>query len=172
MAKKIMTVQLDDTSEIDETSKGSPREIELTGPEMLEKEMEKLRSENLDEPTGPLIGAEEVTQIATDFLKDLGNKYVMPKRVSKEGERNYGVEVDLKGRVASILIDRNTKEIIEYEITEPRREISSGGEVSSSPFGIIIMVCIIQIILIVLFNFLKSQGIEIPFLTGPPTINV
>jgi len=165
MPKKIMTVQLDDTDEVSETAKIS--EIKPPEPQILEKKTEKLES---SEPAGPLLSAEEVTKIAINFLKGLGNKYVMPKRVSKEGEKTYGVEMDLKGRVASILIDSNTKEITEYEITETKKERelrSEGGQSSFSP-KIIVVVIVIQIVLMVVFNFLKFQNINIPFLTGPP----
>jgi len=168
MPKKIMTVQLGDASEVSEiaeTSKTS--ETKPAEPQILERKMEKLES---DEPSGPLLSAEEVTRIAINFFKGLGNKYVMPKRVSKEGERNYGVEIDLKGKAASILIDRSTKEIIEYEITESRREreVSSGGGSSSFSIRTIVIVVAIQIVLMVAFNLLRFSNINIPFLTGPP----
>jgi len=180
MPKKIMTVQVDDESEVSETpkmieasetskrnEKSKISEITPAKPPILEKKTEAL---DPGEETGPLMSAEEVTKMAMNFLKGLGNKYVMPKRVSKESDQSYGVEVDMKGRVASILIDRSTKEIMEYEITETKkeREISSGGGHSSFSPKIIVIVCVIQIILMVVFNFLKLYNINIPFLTGLP----
>jgi len=181
--KKIMTVQLDDTSDVSkvgETSKMSEQKAaepqvlqrKHTEPSALTPQMveEKIKQFEPTEPMGPLLSAQEVTKIAVDFLKGLGNKYVMPKRVTKEGDRNYGVEVDMKGRLASILIDRNTKEIMEYEIAETKkeREISSGGGPSSFSPKVIVVVLVIQIALMVVFNFLKFSSINIPFLTGPP----
>ena len=175
MSKKIMTVQLgeeDEEAGPSEISKIVENNVIKPGAEMLQKKLEKLKSVS-DKPTGPLLSAEQVTKIAVDFFKGLGSKFVMPKRVLKEGERNYTVDIDLKGRIASILIDRSTKEIVEYEIKEPRKEISRGGlgEGGGSPFSpaIIIVIIIMQIILMVIFNFLKVY-VEIPYLTGPPPV--
>ncbi len=178
MSKKIMTVQLGDEEEDDSGPSGISKIVEDSlvkpGAEMLEKKLKEIKAES-EKPTGPLLSAGDVTKIAIDFFRELGSKYVMPKRVLKEGERNYAVDIDLKGRIASILIDRSTREIIEYEIKEPRQEVSrrsfeegggGGGGSFFSP-GIIIIVLIMQIILTVVFNFL-GQYVQIPFLTGPP----
>ena len=179
MSKKIMTVQLGDEEEDDSGPSGISKIVENNlvkpGAEMLEKKLKEIEAES-SVPTGPLLSAGDVTKMAIDFFRELGSKYVMPKRVLKEGERNYAVDIDLKGRIASILIDRSTKEIIEYEIKEPRKEVSrrgfeeggGGGGSFFSP-GIIIIVVIMQIVLTVVFNFL-GQYVEIPFLTGPPAV--
>jgi ribosomal protein S8E len=72
-----------------------------------------------------LLNAEEVTLIATRFLRRLGNKHgLKPIRASLQGER-YVVEVGLKKKTATVQIDATSEEIKEYEIKEKVKETSS-----------------------------------------------
>jgi ribosomal protein S8E len=72
-----------------------------------------------------LLNAEEVTLIATRFLRRLGNKHgLKPIRASLQGER-YVVEVGLKTKTATVQIDATNEEIKEYEIKEKVKETSS-----------------------------------------------
>ena len=72
-----------------------------------------------------LLNAEEVTLIATRFLRRLGNKHgLKPIRASLQGER-YVVEVGLKKKTATVQIDATNEEIKEYEIKEKVKETSS-----------------------------------------------
>ncbi len=71
-----------------------------------------------------LLNAEEVTLIATRFLRRLGNKHgLKPIKASLQGER-YVVEVGLKKKVATVQIDAINEEIKEYEIKEKVKEAS------------------------------------------------
>jgi len=105
-----------------------------------------------------LLTAEEVTNMATDLLEGLGYKKAKPIKVVQEGMRYYVVEVNLKQKNATIVIDANAKEIKEYEIND----VSKKSAPSSIPIlKIIPIMCGIQVLLMVLFNFLRDY---IPFL--------
>jgi len=72
-----------------------------------------------------LLNAEEVTSIATNFLRRLGNKHgLKPIKASLQGER-YVVEVGLKDRNATVQIDATNEEIKEYEIKAKEKESPS-----------------------------------------------
>jgi len=72
-----------------------------------------------------LLNAEEVTSIATNFLRRLGNKHgLKPIKASLQGER-YVVEVGLKDRNATVQIDATNEEIKEYEIKVKEKESPS-----------------------------------------------
>jgi hypothetical protein len=65
-----------------------------------------------------ILNAEEVTLIATNFLKRLGNKQnLKPIKASLE-EDIYVVEVGLHKKTATVQIDSTTEQIKEYEIKE------------------------------------------------------
>jgi outer membrane protein assembly factor BamA len=71
-----------------------------------------------------LLNAEEVTLIATRFLRRLGNRHgLKPIKASLQGER-YVVEVGLKKKIATVQIDATNEEIKEYEIKEKVKETS------------------------------------------------
>ena len=72
-----------------------------------------------------LLNAEEVTLIATRFLRRMGNKHgLKPIRASLQGKR-YVVEVGLKKKIATVQIDATSEEIKEYEIKDKVKETSS-----------------------------------------------
>ncbi|MGD8543636.1 MAG: hypothetical protein PVG48_00775 [Candidatus Bathyarchaeota archaeon] len=71
--------------------------------------------------TRPL-NAEEVTLIATEFLKRLGHKWgLKPIKASLQEER-YIVEIGLKKQTATVEIDAANEEILQYEITAVTKE--------------------------------------------------
>lgn len=71
-----------------------------------------------------LLNAEEVTLIATRFLRRLGNRHgLKPIKASLQGER-YVVEIELKKKIATVQIDATNEEIKEYEIKEKVKETS------------------------------------------------
>lgn len=66
--------------------------------------------------------AEQVTSLALEFLKRLGNKRgLKPKRVTIEGKL-YTVEIEMKKNRAIVQIDSVTEEIKEYEIQKKTEE--------------------------------------------------
>jgi ribosomal protein S8E len=76
-----------------------------------------------EEETRPL-NAEEVTLIATEFLRRLGHKHgLKPIKASLQEER-YVVEVRLKKKTATVEIDATSEEIMQYEITVVTKESS------------------------------------------------
>jgi hypothetical protein len=76
------------------------------------------------EETRPL-NAEEVTLIATEFLRRLGNRRgLKPIKASLQGEK-YIVEVGLKKKAATVEIDAMSEEILQYEIKAIAEETSS-----------------------------------------------
>jgi len=93
------------------------------------------------------LNAENVTVIATNFLKRIGNKSgLKPKRVSLE-EGAYIVEVEMKKFMAVVRVDAETHEIKEYEI-QPKGEEASFVSVSPK---------------IVLMSFGISAGVYVAF---------
>lgn len=97
--------------------------------------------------------AEQVTSIATNFLKRLGHKSLKPKKVSLD-EEAYLVEVELKKKTAKIKIDATTEEIKEYEI-ETKAE-----ETSFFPFSLknILLICGIVVLFLIVFILLDVQS--------------
>ena len=80
---------------------------------------------NEEEGETQLLNAEEVTLIATRFLRRMGNKHgLKPIKASLQGER-YVVEVGLKKKIATVQIDATSEEIKEYEIKNKVKETSS-----------------------------------------------
>ena len=76
-----------------------------------------------EEETRPL-NAEEVTLIATEFLRRLGHKRgLKPIKASLQEER-YVIEVELKKKTATVEIDATNEEIMQYEITAVTKESS------------------------------------------------
>ncbi|RLI39181.1 hypothetical protein DRO69_14580 [Candidatus Bathyarchaeota archaeon] len=77
-----------------------------------------------EEETRPL-NAEEVTLIATEFLRRLGNRRgLKPIKASLQGEK-YIVEVGLKKKTATVEIDAMNEEILQYEIKTIAEETPS-----------------------------------------------
>lgn len=75
-----------------------------------------------EEEETQLLNAEEVTLIATKFLRRLGNKRdLKPIKASLQEER-YIVEVELKEKIATVQIDATSEEIKEYEINDKPKE--------------------------------------------------
>lgn len=102
-----------------------------------------------------LLNAEQVTQIAADFLRSLGNKKVTPTRVSVEGEKFYVVEAGLKKKVATVLIDADAKEIKEYEINRKVKGPSFSSILSPTK-RTILLICGINVLLYIALNLLKT----------------
>ena len=72
------------------------------------------------------LNAEAVTAMAASFLKRIGQKGTLkPKRVSLE-ESLYTVEVELKKFTATIKVDKETRQIKEYDV-QPKSEESSSS---------------------------------------------
>lgn len=101
------------------------------------------------------LNAESVTNIATGFLKRIGNKGgLKPKRVSLE-EGIYTVEIELKKFSALVNVDAETHEIRGYEIQPKAEEASS---MSVSPKAVILMFGISAGVNIALYFGLKMIG--------------
>lgn len=121
-------------------------------PPIKPKEAEPIESKNFR-----VLNAEEVTKMAADFLKSLGHQQTTPTRVAQEGMRHYVVEVDLKKKNATVVIDANAKEIEEYEISDAVKKTSKMGLSKT-----ILLICGIQITLTVLL-FLLRNHLPTPF---------
>jgi len=86
-----------------------------------------------------LLNAEEVTLIATNFLKRLGHKQgLKPIKASFE-EEVYVVDVSLIKKTATVQIDMRTKQIKEYEIKEKEQETQTSSLISFTPKNILIL---------------------------------
>ena len=94
-----------------------------------------------EEEETKLLNAEQVTTIATDFLKRLGNKQMLkPIKASiDEDEEIYVVEVALSKKTATVQIDANTEQIVEYEIVTQQQETPSGSFLPLTPQNIMIL---------------------------------
>jgi hypothetical protein len=101
------------------------------------------------------LDAEEVTTIASTFLKRIGHRGSLnPKRVSVE-EDVFTVEIEMKKFTATVKISALNREIREYDVQPKSEEAPS----SFSP-KLIITVAIISVIVSVgLYFGLKMLGI-------------
>lgn len=77
-----------------------------------------------EEEEARLLNAEEVTVIAADFLRRLGNRRGLRPIKASLVEERYIVDVGLKEKTATVQIDATTEEIKEYEIKEKPKETS------------------------------------------------
>jgi len=92
-----------------------------------------------EEEETKLLNAEEVTLIATNFLKRLGNKqYLKPIKASLE-EDIYIVEVGLAKKTATVQIDATTEQIKEYEIKEKEEEPKESSFFPLTPKNILLI---------------------------------
>jgi len=117
---------------------------------------EESYSEGEEEGKGEaqLLNAEEVTLIATNFLKRLGNKRdLKPIKASLQEER-YVVEVGLKKKIATVQIDATSEEIKEYEIKDIAKEASSSSLTRKS----ILLMCAVVAISIFVSGLLGIQS--------------
>ncbi len=102
-----------------------------------------------------LPNAEEVTLIATNFLKRLGNKRgLKPIKASLEEER-YIVNVQFKNKIATIQIDATNKGIQGYEIKDKAKETASSFPLTQKN---ILLICGIVAISIFVSGLLGIQS--------------
>ena len=102
-----------------------------------------------------LLNAEDVTRIATNFLRRLGNKHgLKPIKASLQGER-YVVEVELKKKIAVVQIDAANEEIKEYEIKDIAKEAPSSFPLTRKN---ILLICGIVAISIFVSGLLGVQS--------------
>ena len=87
-----------------------------------------------------LLNAEQVTLIATDFLKRLGNRQgLKPIKASLE-EDVYTVEVGLAKKTATVQVDATTEQIKEYEINEKEQQPTESSFLPLTPKNMLMMV--------------------------------
>jgi len=99
------------------------------------------------------LNAENVTNIALNFLKRIGNKSgLKPKRVTLE-ENLFVVEVEMKKFSAVVRIDSESHEIRGYEI-QPKAEESSPASISPK---LLLVVFGISAVVYVLMNFVMKM---------------
>ena len=101
------------------------------------------------------LNAEAVTGMATGFLKRIGHKGTLkPKRVSLE-ENLYTVEVELKKFSATIKVDKETRQIKEYDV-QPKSEESSG---MLTPKNLMIPFIVSSIVCVGMYFCFKLMGL-------------
>ena len=92
-----------------------------------------------EEEETKLLNAEQVTLIATDFLKRLGNRQgLKPIKASLE-EDVYVVEVGLAKKTATVQVDATTEQIMEYEITEKEQQPTESSLLPFTPKNILLI---------------------------------
>ena len=102
-------------------------------------EEETYEEEGEEEEETKLLNAEEVTLIATNFLKRLGNKQrLKPIKASLE-EEVYVVEVGLIKKIATVQIDATNEQIKEYEIKDKEQEPTTSSFLPLTPKNILIL---------------------------------
>ena len=108
-----------------------------------------------DESAPKALDAEEVTTIATIFLRRIGHKGKLnPKRVSME-EDLFTVEVEMKKFTAVVKISVLTREIKEFDVTPKSEEGSS----SFNPKFIITVSIISAVVCAALYFGFKMLGL-------------
>jgi len=122
---------------------------------MASADEEESYSEEEGEGETQLLNAEEVTLIATNFLRRLGNKRdLKPIKASLQGER-YVVEVGLKKKIATVQINATSEEIKEYEIKDTAKETTSSFSLTRKN---ILLICGIVAISIFVSGLLGIQS--------------
>jgi len=95
--------------------------------------------EEEEEEETKFLNAEEVTMIATNFLKRLGNKQgLKPIKASLEDDV-YVVEVGLTKKTATVQIDATTEQIKEYEIKDKEQETPESAFIPLTPKNILML---------------------------------
>lgn len=99
------------------------------------------QEETYDEEEEKILNAEEVTLIATDFLKRLGNKQGLKPIKASLDEDTYIVEIGLSKKTATVQIDSTTEQIKEYEIKEKeeKNQQASSTFIPLTPKNIIML---------------------------------
>jgi hypothetical protein len=94
-----------------------------------------------EEEETKLLNAEQVTMIASSFLKRLGNKQgLKPIKASLEEDDIYTVEIGLPKKTAIVQINAATENIEEYEIKKiEQQEEASSFPVPLTPKNIMIL---------------------------------
>jgi hypothetical protein len=94
-----------------------------------------------EEEETKLLNAEQVTMIASSFLKRLGNKQgLKPIKASLEEDDIYTVEIGLPKKTAIVQINAATEKIEEYEIKKiEQQEEASSFPVPLTPKNIMIL---------------------------------
>ena len=94
-----------------------------------------------EEEETKLLNAEQVTMIATSFLRRLGNKQPLkPIKASLEEDDIYVVEIGLPKKTATVQINAATENIKEYEIKKlEQQEEASSFPVPLTPKNIMIL---------------------------------
>ncbi|MCW4035144.1 MAG: hypothetical protein NWF03_07250 [Candidatus Bathyarchaeota archaeon] len=106
--------------------------------ESYEQEGEEEEEEQEEETR--FLNAEDVTVIATQFLKRLGNRQgIRPIKASLEDEEYYIVEFDLTKKTATVHVDATTEQIKEYELKEKEPEPPAEFPVPLTPRNIMIL---------------------------------
>lgn len=102
---------------------------------------EETEEEEEEEEETKLLNAEQVTTIATNFLKRLGNKQMLkPIKASLEEEEEiYIVEVALSKKTATVQIDATTEQIVEYEIVAQEQETPTASFLPLTPQNIMVL---------------------------------
>jgi hypothetical protein len=101
------------------------------------------------------LNAEAVTAMASGFLKRIGHKGTLkPKRVSLE-ENLYTVEVELKRFSATIKVDKETRQIKEYDV-QPKSEESSS---MLTPKNLMIPFIVSSIVCVGMYFCFKLMGL-------------
>jgi hypothetical protein len=92
-----------------------------------------------EEEETKLLNAEEVTLIATNFLKRMGNTQgLKPIKASME-EDIYVVEVGLDKKTATVQVDPTTEQIKEYEIKEDEQQPTEPSLIPFTPKNIMLL---------------------------------
>jgi len=101
------------------------------------------------------LNAENVTAIATGFLRRIGHKSgLKPKRVTLE-EEVYTVEVEMKKLSAMVRVDAKSHEIVAYEIQAKGEETPF---ISISPKVLLIVFGVSSAVYVMMYFLFKTFG--------------
>jgi hypothetical protein len=112
---------------------------------------QKATKDIFDEP----LNAEEATILVIDFLIRLSKRIVTPRKAVLEGDK-FIVDVELKDATASVHININTREIVEYTIIEKTRE-PRPLPISAKKISMILAVVTAIIVFFVMFTVFRDN---------------
>lgn len=76
-----------------------------------------------EEPEEPPLNAEEATILVLHFLRRMKKQIVTPRKAVLNDDNVFVVDVDLKNATATVHINAETREILEYSIEQRPKEV-------------------------------------------------
>ncbi|UCD44556.1 MAG: hypothetical protein JSV27_10615 [Candidatus Bathyarchaeota archaeon] len=101
-----------------------PQTVQAEQAVMVAKDLtaEPIEEIDLEEYQDPPLNAEEATILVVHFLQRMRKKVITPRKATLNGDNVFVVNVDLQDALATVHINADDREIIEYSIEPIEKE--------------------------------------------------